>query len=122
MNALRQFFRLGGIVGCLAIALAIAPPATAQAPADDAAPARVDPDTLVAPPFESNVEPLPRSGLGGVIIEPGMAAVDISNAVALYLPPAASISSAIRREVRVVVPLKAMCSSKCETPFVAAVS
>ena len=37
-------------------------------------------------------------------------------------PPTASTSSAIAAALRVVVPLNAMCSRKCETPFSSAVS
>lgn len=54
------------------------------ADADDGDPA---PETL-PPPFVAppDAGPLPKSGLGGVIVEPGMVAVDISNAVSRYTP------------------------------------
>ena len=65
---------------------AATPPADA-APAD-AAPADAAPET--APPAfdEDEAAPvLPRSGVGGVIVEQGQPAVDISNAIARYVPP-----------------------------------
>jgi diguanylate cyclase (GGDEF)-like protein len=48
-----------------------------------------EPAAPAAPPFQPTAATaaLPRSGVGGVIVEPGQAAVDITSAVSRYLPP-----------------------------------
>ncbi|BCW90228.1 hypothetical protein sos41_33960 [Alphaproteobacteria bacterium SO-S41] len=71
------------------VGVAPAAPAPAVISVPGAAPppeAAAEPE---APPFKPDADTvaLPRSGVGGVIVEQGQGAVDISNAVSRYLPP-----------------------------------
>lgn len=77
---------VAAVAACFCLVAAAQDPATASDPAagivDESAEATPAPPL----PVVHSAKPVPRSGLGGVILEPGPVAVDITNAVSRYVP------------------------------------